>query len=321
MINRRLIRVKVLQTLYSYYQMDNVSIDKIEKELLYSVQKTYDLYYYLILLLIEINRFAKNRIEFNKNKLVPTREDLNPNTKFVDNKVIVQLQENRQFNKFLEIKKMSWAKHPDLIKNLYKEITENEEYIKYMEDSDRSYQKDKKFIIYVLENILNESEELYTTLEDQSIFWYDTIDFVVSMIIKTISRLKIGDDSSFQLLGKFKNKEDKEFCTQLLRKTILNQVEYKEFLNTNIKNWDYERLAYIDMIILQLSITELVTFLEIPIKVTINEFIEISKYYSTEKSSTFINGILDKLVKLLKSEGKIEKIGRGLIGEDELKTN
>ncbi len=317
MINRRLIRVKVLQALYSYYQSGDSSLEKIEKELMFSIQKTYDLYHYILLLLIDINNYAKTRIDFNKNKLVPTEEDLNPNTKFIDNKIIAQLKENTQLKNYLSERKMSWINHPELIKGLYKEIVENEEYQKYLESKERGYEIDKKILISNLENILNESDDLYTTLEEQSIFWNDNVDFIISMIVKTIKKMKIGDDSKTPLMQKYKNDEDKEFVSQLLHKTVLNQVEYREIINKNIKNWDIERLAFIDTIILQLAIAELHHFPEIPVKVTINEYIEISKYYSTDKSSTFINGILDKMVKSLRKDNQIVKRGRGLIGDIE----
>jgi N utilization substance protein B len=213
---------------------------------------------------------------------------------------------------------MSWINYPELLKNLFKEISENSEFQKYISDKGNSYEADKKILIYILEKILNESDELYSTLEEQSIFWNDNVDFIISMIVKTIKKFKVGDDYSTALMPKYKNDEDKEFVSQLLRKSVLNQVEYREIINKNIKNWDIERLAYIDMIILQLAITELQTFDEIPVKVTINEYIEISKYYSTEKSSTFINGILDKMVKIFKNDNQINKVGRGLIGDNEM---
>jgi len=321
MINRRLIRVKILQALYSYYQSGDTSLEKVEKELLFSIQKTYDLYHYLFLLLIDINRFAKSKIDFNKSKFVPTEEDLNPVTKFVDNKIIVQLKENERLKNYLNERKMSWTNHLDLIKVLFKNISESEDYKSYMASEERSYDADKKILINILENILNESEDLYATLEEQSIFWNDNIDFIISMIVKTIKKLKIGDDSKTPLMPKFKNDEDKEFVTELLHKTILHQAEYREIITQNIKNWDIDRLAFLDIIILQLALTELYLFPEIPVKVTINEYIEISKYYSTEKSSTFINGILDKLVKNLKKDNQIVKRGRGLIGDIEEDTN
>lgn len=317
MINRRLIRVKVLQSLYSFFQSGENSFDRFEKELFYSIQKTYDLYYYLLLLLLDIHKFSCMRIDTNKRKLVPTEEDLNPNTKFIDNKIIQQLKENQQFAEYLKANKMSWVNYPELIKNLYKNIAEDETFKNFLSSENTNYEADKKILIYILENILNESEELSTALEEQSIYWNDSIDFIISMIVKTIKKMKVGDSTNTLLMGKFKNDEDKEFVSQLFRKAIYNQKEHREIINHNIKNWDIDRLAYIDLIILQLAITELLLFSEIPVKVTINEYIEISKYYSTEKSSTFINGILDKMIKVFKDENKINKVGRGLIGEIE----
>jgi len=317
MINRRLIRVKTLQALYSYYQSGDSSIDKAEKELSHSITKTYDLYYFILLLLLDIVHYAKLRIEVGKNKLVPTPEELNPSTKFVNNKVIEQLKENEQLKRFLVAKKMSWAKYPELIKSLYNIIIDTEQYKLYKLSEERSYDNEKKLILFILDKIFDQSEDLYSSLEEQSIYWNDNIEFVISMVVKTIKKLKVGDDRTTPLMEKYKNPEDEEFLFNLIRKTAINHVEYKKLINDNIKNWDIDRLAFIDMIILQMALAEIKNFPEIPIKVTINEYIEISKYYSTEKSSNFINGLLDRIIKMLKKQNEIFKTGRGLLGDEE----
>ncbi len=321
MINRRLIRVKTLQALYSYYQAGDSSISRAEKELEHSIARTYDLYFFTLLLLLDIVQYAKSKIEFAKNKLVPSYEDLNPNTKFIENKVIEQLKENEMLKSYLNTKKLSWVNNQDVIKKMYNTILESEQYKTYKLNESRAYDGDKKIIIFILDKIINESEDFYTSLEDQSIYWNDNIDYAVTMVIKTIKKYKIGDSRNAQLMDKYKNKDDQDFVVNLIRKTLLNQAYYKELINKNVKNWDIDRLALLDMIIMQMALSEVLNFPEIPIKVTINEYIEISKYYSTEKSSIFINGILDKIIKDLKKENKIVKIGRGLIGDNDEEPN
>jgi len=317
MINRRLIRVKTLQALYSYYQSGDSSIDKAEKELSYSITKTYDLYYFIILLLLDLSQYAKNRIEVGKSKLAPTYDDLNPNTKFINNKVIEQLRENEQLKRYLTAKKMSWVNYPDIIKNLYNALLKTEQYKIYTLSEERSYDNEKKILIFILNKIFDQSEDLFTSLEEQSIYWNDNIEFAISMVVKTIKKFSVGNDSSTPLMAKYKNEEDEQFLYNLIRKTTYNHVEYKELINENIKNWDIDRLAFIDTIILQMALCEIKNFPEIPLKVTLNEYIEISKYYSTEKSSNFINGILHKLIKMLKADDQILKVGRGLLGDEE----
>ena len=315
MISRRIIRTKVLQVLYAYYSKDEHSIDNTEKELFFCIQKAYDLYHYLLLLILEIANHAESRIEIKRNKHQPTEEDLNPNTKFVNNLVIRQLRENRHLNAYLEYKKLSWVNHPDLIKELYLFMTESETYVAYMESKERSYTEDRKFIEKLFNKIILISEDLCQVLEEQSIYWNDDIEFVISMITKTIKRFNEVAGSSQSLMPMFKDQEDKNFAKELLRKSIVNHDELRELVKEHSKNWDVDRIAFMDVLIMQLAITEFLYFPSIPTKVTMNEYIELSKFYSTEKSRNFINGILDKTLKDLKKSEKINKVGRGLIGE------
>ena len=315
MISRRIIRTKVLQILYAYYASEERSINNSEKELFFCIHKTYDLYHYLMSLLVEIADYAENRIEIKRNKHQPTPEELNPNTKFVDNQLIKQLRDNRVLRAYIEKQKLTWVNHPELIKELYLIIQESDFYKQYMETSGRSFTEDRKFAEKVFNNVFLVSEELYQVLEEQSIYWNDDIDFVISVIIKTLKKFSENSSTSLGLMPLFKDEDDREFAKDLFRKAIINHDELQVLVKSHSNNWDLERIAFMDILIMQLAITEFLYFPSIPTKVTMNEYIELSKFYSTEKSRNFINGILDKTLKDLKKEDKIQKAGRGLIGE------
>ncbi len=315
MISRRLLRTKTLQICYAYFKSDGQTINQAEKELFFSIQKSYDLYHYLLLLIIDVVNYAESRIELARNKKMPTSEDLNPNTKFIHNKLVKALRENNDLNKFLNEQKMSWVNYPELIKNLYNEIRESDVYKEYMKSDADTFKEDKKFISDIYSKIVVTHEPLYQNLEEQSIYWNDDVDFVISMIIKSLRAFKASGDGSEKLMPLFKNEEDKDFVKRLFRKAVLNHKENEELISQFIQNWDVERVAFMDIVVMSLAITEMIEFPEIPVKVSLDEYIEIAKYYSTQKSNIFINGILDKTVDHLKKEGKIKKMGRGLIGE------
>ncbi len=315
MISRRIIRTKVLQVLYAYYSTEEKSINNTEKELFFCIQKAYDLYHYLFALVIDIADYAENRIEIKKNKHQPLYEDLHPNTKFISNQLIAQLRNNRQLHDYLDQKKLSWKDNPELIKELYLLMTESEVYEEYMKDKNRSYFDDRKFIERLFNKVILVSEDLYVELEEKSIYWNDDVDFVISMIIKTLKRFNELSDSGQRLMPMFKDQEDRDFTKDLLRRAIINHDELRELIKEHSKNWDVERIAFMDILIMQLAIAEFLYFPTIPTKVSLNEYIELSKFYSTEKSRNFINGILDKTLKDLKRSEKISKSGRGLIGE------
>lgn len=316
MISRRIIRTKVLQVLYAYYSTEDKSINNTEKELFFCIQKAYDLYHYLFSLVIEIADYAENRIEIKKNKHQPTYEDLHPNTKFISNQVIEQLRSNRQLTTYLDQKKLHWKDNPELIKELYLLMTDSESYNGYMNDKTRSYLDDRKFIERLFNKVILVSEDLYNVLEEKSIYWNDDVEFVISMITKTLKRFHELTDADQKLMPMFKDEEDRQFTKDLLRKSILNHDELRELIREHSKNWDVERIAFMDILIMQLAITEFLYFPTIPTKVSLNEYIELSKFYSTEKSRNFINGILDKTLKDLKRTEKVNKAGRGLIGEE-----
>lgn len=314
MISRRQLRIKVLQTLYAYYQAKHDVLNHAEKELHKNIDKSFDLYHSLFIMILEVGNLAESRIEVARKKRIPSEEDLNPNTRFVENKVIHQLRHCDALLRYADQKKLSWVDYPELIKEIYADILEDEGYKEYMELENSSYSDDKKFITRVFTNIILPNESLEQVMEEQSIYWNDDLDFMISMLVKTIKRFK-EEEEEVQLLKLYKNPEDEDFAIELFRKSVLHKEEYLEYIKTNTKNWDVERIAFMDILIMQMAIAELVCFTSIPTKVTLNEYLEISKFYSTSKSNVFINGVLDKVVGELKEDKKITKTGRGLIGE------
>jgi len=315
MISRRLLRIKTLQICYAYFKSSEQSMNQAEKDLFFSIQKSYDLYHYLLLLIIDIAGYAESRIDLARQKRMPSKEDLNPNTRFIDNRLIKLLGENLDLKKYLNEHKLSWVNSPELIKNLYNEIRESELYAEYMTKESCGFNEDKKFISNIYAQIIVNYEPLHQNLEEQSIFWNDDVEFVIGMIIKSLRAFKAASDESVELMPLFKDEEDKDFVKKLFRKAILNHKEHEELVSKFIKNWDVERVAFMDIVVMSLAVSEMVEFSGIPVKVSLDEYIEIAKYYSTEKSNIFINGILDKIVEHLKENGKIKKTGRGLIGE------
>jgi N utilization substance protein B len=308
MINRVLLRTKVLQILYSHYKGDGTSLPLAEKELFFSLEKTYDLYFYLLQLSLDITRYAADRIDAGKNKMRPTAEEINPNTRFADNRFIAQLSKNEQLNDYLKKRKLSWVNHPELIKNLYEEIIASDFYEEYMNAKISDYSADKDIWKKVFKKILLSSEELDEVIEEQSVFWVDDIEIVISFILKTIKRFEVENGAEQELLPMFHDDEDREFGLKLLKSTIEKGDEYLKLIDTHTRNWDLDRIVFMDILIMQTAIAEICNFPTIPINVTLNEYIEISKKYSTEKSGTFINGVLDNVVNQLKSENKLIKV-------------
>lgn len=317
MISRRIIRIKVLQILYAFFTSPETSINNTEKELFFSLQKTYDLYHYLMSLVIEIEKFAEDRIDLGLKKHRPSSADLAPNTRFVNNLLINQLKSNISLTKYLESAKLSWGSEDELIRKLYLSLTEQDFYKEYMAAEQNSYANDRKLVEDIFKYLILDNEDIESLLEEQSIYWNDDLDFVVSMILKTFKKFKEFSDNHQALLPMYKDEEDRQFAKDLYRKVVLNHNDNVILIKQHTVNWDIERIAFIDNLILELALSEFLYFPSIPTKVTMNEYIELSKYYSTEKSRNFINGILDKALKDLKKANKILKAGRGLIGEEE----
>jgi N utilization substance protein B len=299
-----------LQILYAHFNAEGSSIGKAEKDLIFSIQKAYDLYFYLLLLIIAIRQHAGSRIELARNKKLPTYEDLHPNTRFIDHQVIRQIEESLAFTQYMSEHKMSWGNHPGLIKNLYNKLLEAPYYKKYMELPACNYEDDRQLLIDFYSGELEDDNMFYEILEEQSIFWNGDIEFVIIRVIQTIGEMRPDKTSLFSL---YRSADDREFASRLLHASIVHQDEYHKLIEEYADNWDIERIAYIDHLILQMAINELVEFPSIPVKVTFDEYLELAKYYSTPKSSIFINGLLDKMSADLTQKGKIIKTGRGLI--------
>lgn len=308
MINRVLLRIKIIQILYAYYKSEDKTPLMVEKELFYSIKKTYDLYYHLLNLAIVITDYALNRIDSKKNKLRPTFEDLNPNTRFVDNSFVNQLRNNTQLIKYLDTGKISWANNSDIVKNLYEEIIQSDYYQEYMELSEVDYAADKDIWRKIFKKIVLTSEEFDNSIEDQSIFWTDDVELVISFIIKTIKKFTLEAGDSQPLLPMFKDDEDVQFAKKLLYGCLKNGREYRALIEKNTRNWELERIAFMDTLIMEVAMSELMDFPTIPVNVTLNEYIEIAKTYSTEKSGIFVNGVLDNIVTQLKQENKLTKV-------------
>lgn len=316
MITRRLLRIKILQNIYSYNFSEGKTIEQTEKELFFSINKFYDLYHQMLNFIVEVKKYAEYRIDLASKKKAPTQEDLHPNKKFVENRVIRQLEHNDSLGRYLRAKKIGWSNQKDFIKKFYNQFITSELYKEYMSSEKDSYELDQKFITQVYSQLLPEFDLLFQQLEEQSIYWNDEIELVISLIIKTIQSFDEQEEGGKDLYPLYRKEEDREFAKELLRKTIRDFSEYDELIEEHSKNWDLERIAFMDILIMKMAITEMIEFRSIPTKVTLDEYIEIAKFYSTEKSNVFINGVLDKIIAHLRKENKIQKLGRGLIGEN-----
>jgi N utilization substance protein B len=288
-----------------------------EKELHFNIEKAFELYHYLLLLIVDVGLYAESRIELARNKRIPTQEDLNPNTRFINNQLLDQLRNNESLLRYVDQHKLNWSNYPELIKEIYTRMVESEEFAAYMSADTVGYAEDKKLVSFAYTHIIFSSELLDSIMEEQSIYWNDDLEFITSMIVKTFKKFKQEDGPEKALMPLYKNEEDRDYAVQLYRQTIIHRDDYVEYIKQNTRNWDLERIAFMDILIMQMAIAELVGFPSIPTKVTLNEYLEISKFYSTSKSNVFINGVLDKVVYQLKDEKKIVKSGRGLIGEND----
>ncbi len=318
MISRRLLRIKILQALYAHYKSEGKTINQSEKDLFFSIEKAYDLYHLLHLLIIDIRNAAIEKIELAKHKQIPVHDDLYPNIRFIENKLILQFQENYRLHKYIKIRKLSWINYPGLVKNLLRLLEGSEEYIIYMEAESSDYEADKKIIIDFLAYYVADYDDLHQAIEEQSIFWNDDIEFIASMLIKTIKKYRSNNKYNGPLFELYKTAEDKKFVKNLFRKSVLKETDYRNLIDKYTINWDIDRIAFMDILVMQLAISEMIWFAEIPVKVSLNEYLEIAKFYCTERSSNFINGILDKIVHDLRRDKVIIKKGKGLIGDNSI---
>ena len=312
MISRRMLRIKVIKALYAHMKSDADSLMASEKMLVTSIDKTYDLYFLMLSLVAEMAHYAEQRQEAAKKKQLPTYEDLNPNRKFVDNAVIRLIAQSDSVNDYLAARKLSWAKYPELVKTLFTQLEQSDYYKKYMASQERSFREDLALVTEFYTRELEESEILENVLDEMSILWNDDLGFALIMVTRTLSNMR-PSHVDVKVLPKFKSIEDLDFARELFAKAAVNFDNYQEEIEKYTRNWDVERIAFMDNLIMATAVAELVTYPSIPVKVTLDEYIEIAKFYSTHGSSTFINGILDKIVASFTEQGKINKSGRGLI--------
>lgn len=313
MLNRRHIRVKVMQSIYAMHQHQSDNLDKEEKFLFQSIENTQNLYLLLLSALIEIKKKEEEYINLASKKHLATKEERNPNLKFINNKVLVLLSESEVLETALDDNNINnWKLNDDIILGLIDTIKESQLYQNYMQKPVGSFEEDKNFIVDLYTEVIAPSDRLYDYLEDFKLTWVDDLPGINTLIVKQIKQLK-GENDTLIVPKVYKDEDDKDFVKNLFRKTVLNEVELSKEYIDKTPNWDVERIAEIDTIILKMAICELLKFPSIPTKVTINEYLEIAKEYSTPKSSIFINGILDNLVKEFTQDGKLKKSGRGLL--------
>lgn len=307
MINRELIRLKVVQVIYAYYQNEGKSVEAAEKELFYSLSKAYDLYNYLLLLMVELTRFADRRIDNRRHKLRPTYEDLNPNTRFIDNAFMAQLAANKQLEEFGKNQKRSWDDESEFVKRLFEQIEASDVYQAYMAKESLTYEDDRELWRKLYRTFIAQNDDIDELLEEQSLYWNDDKTIVDTFVLKTIKRFDSENGDGQELLPEFRDDEDKEFASKLFRNAINNAEAYRGLMAGNTKNWNMERLAFMDILIMQVALAEILSFPSIPVSVSLNEYVEIAKMYSTPKSGGFINGMLDTIVNQLKKENKLNK--------------
>ena len=298
MINREIIRIKIVQLTYAYYQNGNKNIDSAEKELIFSLSKAYDLYNYLLALMVAVAKEAKRRLEILEAKAL--REGLpKPSTRFAYNRFTLQLEENRQLSDFISNQKHTWADEPEFVGKLFDQIEQSQIYKDYMADPTDDYATDRELWRKLYRTLIQENDDLDALLEELSLYWNDDKEIVDTFVLKTIKRFEEQNGPRQELLPEYDSEEEKDYARKLFRASILNSDEYQHYMTEASRNWDFSRLAYMDVVIMQIAIAEMMTFPSIPISVTINEFVEIAKLYSTPKSSGYINGMLDTIARHL----------------------
>ena len=312
MISRRMLRIKVIKALYMHLKSESDSLMASEKTLITSIDKTYDLYFQMLSLVVELAHYAEQRQQAAMQKKLPTYEDLNPNRKFIENSVIRLIADSDSVNDYLAAHKLSWNQNPELIKMLYNQLEQTPYFKKYMSSEERSFREDLAIITDFYTNELEECEMLEDVLDEQSLLWNDDLGFALVMVTRTLSNMR-HSHKEVKVLPKFKSEEDLEYATGLFENAAVNFDSHLETIEQYTRNWDIERIAFMDNVIMVTALAELVSCPSIPVKVTLDEYIEIAKFYSTQSSSTFINGVLDKVTISLTESGKINKSGRGLI--------
>lgn len=305
MVNRILIRIKVVQIVYSYLVNIDKSIDTSEKELFFSLEKAYELYHRLLLLMIELTDAQNKRIENACFKYTATAADKNPDTRLINNRFIAQLRENKMLKEYVDRQSVSWVNEPDFIRILLDRLLASDLYKTYLTSEEDSYAVDQDFWKKAFKHIIVENEDLSEILEAQSLYWNDDLETISTFVLKTIKRFDQSKGAEQELLPMFKDDEDAEFAKMLFRKTLMNVDVNKALIDQHTKNWEIDRVAFMDIVIMLVAIAEIKSFPTIPVKVTLNEYIEIAKAYSTIKSGHFINGILDAIASQLKKDGSL----------------
>lgn len=306
MINREIIRIKIVQLTYAYYQNGNKNIDSAEKELFFSLSKAYDLYNYLLSLIVAVTHESRRHLEVAQAKAKREGTEM-PSSKFAYNKFAMQLEENKMLNEFMETQKKSWNSEPEFLKKLFLQISESQIYQEYMASDDDSYDADRELWRKIYRTLIQDNDNIDAILEEQSLYWNDDKGIVDTFVIKTIKRFEEKNKSKQELLPEYDSEEDRDYARKLFRSTIMNADEYQHFMSEASRNWDFNRLAYMDVVIMQIAIAEMMTFPSIPISVTINEFVEIAKLYCTPRSSGYINGMLDTIARHLINTGRLLK--------------
>lgn len=303
-----------MQALYGFFQSDTKDLARGERELFNGIDKIYDLYIYQLSLLVELQHVARVLIEEAKTKRLPTQSDLDPNLKFLNNKLLVQLAENIHLKREMNNRRINWNNEFELVRKIYNNIRASEEYNQYMNSADDSYATHNNFVAELFKEHIADFELLNQLYEEKNLHWGDDLYLVNPMVVKTIESFKEDAAPDVSLIPLYKDREeDEQFVKELFRQTALRNEETEKLIGDKTKNWEVDRIAMMDVLLMKMAITEILHFSGIPVKVSLNEFIEISKMYSTPKSKIFINGILDKLVADFKRENKLNKMGRGLM--------
>lgn len=306
MINRELIRIKIVQLTYAYYQNGNKNIDIAEKELLLSLSKAYDLYNYLLQLIVAVTHEERRRLDLLTQRAEREGTEL-PSPKFAFNKFAVQLEENKMLNSFIEDKKLSWSADSEFVHKLCNQIEQSEAYQEYMMTPEDNYDEDREVWRKIYRQLIQDNDDLQALLEEKSLYWNDDKETVDTFVLKTIKRFDPMEKGEQTLLPEYKDEEDKDFARKLFRATILNAEDYQHYMSETSRNWDFSRLAYMDVVIMQIAIAEMLTFPNIPVQVTINEYVNLAKLYSTPRSGGYINGMLDSIARYLIDSGKMLK--------------
>lgn len=309
MINRELIRIKLVQVLYSYLQKGIHNPDIAEKELLLSLDKAYDLYNYLLLLMVEVSRMSLRMLEMRQSRSKKLKDGIQWSRKFVDNRFILQLESNRELRNYCSEQELNWAYQEDFVRNLYNKVEESEFYKQYMASETSSYEEDREIWRLIYRHLIVDNEELSNILEDINVYWNDDKAIIDTFVLKTINRFTEDSTASQPLMPKYKSDTDRDFATKLLRRALVGQEHFYGLIGATTRKWDFERIALMDRIILQLGLAEITAFPNIPLSVSINEYVDIAKMYSTPKSDKYINATLDNIAKKLIEEGKLEKVG------------